>query len=142
MRVLGYVIVLLSLASAARADQAACDKIAAANRVSMSDNVKMQVTGYAFAKDTPQLYALGDQACTYLRDETIDGQKTAVYREQYKSGKGSTDATIWISKVTGHLVREEQDGDITGKGKGHISYRWSAKTPKSALAGSRRPART
>ena len=35
-------------------------------------------------------------------------------------------ATIWISKSSGRLLKEEQDGDITGKGKGHISYSWPA----------------
>ena len=39
---------------------------------------------------------------------------------------GSTDATIWVSKASGHLLREEEDGDITGNGKGHISCRWSS----------------
>jgi hypothetical protein len=53
-------------------------------------------------------------------------QPAAVYREQYKGDTGSTSATIWISKSSGRLLREEEDGDITGKGKGHISYHWSS----------------
>jgi hypothetical protein len=128
-RVPGLAVAVLLIGSAVHADPAACEKIRVAYTNTERNGVKMQVTGYAFAKDTPQLYALGDQTCTYLRDETMEGQPTAVYREQYKSDKGSTDATIWISKASGRLVREEQDGDITGKGKGHISYRWPG-TPK------------
>lgn len=110
----------------AQADEAACQKIMAANVKTGSLHVQMKVTGYDFAGDTPKLYGLGDHSCAYLRDETVDGQSAAVYREQYKGDTGSTTATIWISKSSGRLIREEQDGDITGKGKGHISYHWSS----------------
>ncbi|WIG56320.1 MAG: hypothetical protein OJF61_002108 [Rhodanobacteraceae bacterium] len=118
---------LLILASlAARADDDACQKIRAANIKTGSHGAQLKMTGYGFAQDTPKLYAFGDHACAYLRDETVDGQAAAVYREQYKGSSGSTTATIWISRSSGRLLREEQDGDITGKGKGHISYRWSS----------------
>lgn len=115
---------LLSLA--AHADQATCDKIMAANVKTGSNGGHMTISGYDFAGDTPKLYGLGDHSCSYLRDETVDGQAAAVYREQYKGDSGSTTATIWISKSSGRLLKEEQDGDITGKGKGHISYHWSS----------------
>ncbi|HJU07845.1 MAG TPA: hypothetical protein VJ727_05115 [Rhodanobacteraceae bacterium] len=115
---------LLSLA--AHADQATCDKIMAANVKTGSNGAQMKTSGYAFAADTPKLYAFGDHSCSYLRDETVDGQSASVYREQYKGDSGSTTATIWISKSSGRLLKEEQDGDITGKGKGHISYHWSS----------------
>lgn len=111
---------------AAHADQAACDKILAANVKTGSVGVQMKASGYDFAGDTPQLYGLGDHTCVWLRDETVNGQPAAVYREQYKGATGETDATIWIAKSSGRLLREEQDGDITGKGKGHISYHWSS----------------
>ena len=107
--------------------EAVCESIRAANVRTGSDGVHMSVSGYAFAKDTPKIYALGDQTCTHLRDEVIDNQPAAVYREQYRAATGSTDATIWISKKSGRLLREEQDGDIKGRGEGHISYRWPAK---------------
>lgn len=48
---------------------------------------------------------------------------------------GSTDALIWVSRSSGYLLREEEDGDIAGKDKGHISYRWSSK--RSTPAGAR-----
>jgi hypothetical protein len=118
---------LLAASMGAGTDEAACAAIRAANVKTDSDGVQMKVTGYAFAKDTPKIYALGDQTCSHLRDEVADNQPAAVYREQYKAATGSTDATIWISKTTGRVLREEQDGDIVGKGKGHISYRWPAK---------------
>ena len=111
---------------AAHAGQAACDTIMAANVKTGSHGGQMKVSGYDFAGDTPQLYGLGDHSCSYLRDETMDGRSASVYREQYKGDSGSTNATIWISKSSGRLLREEQDGDITGKGKGHISYHWSS----------------
>ncbi len=111
---------------AAHADQAACNKIMAANVKTGSHGAQMKTSGYAFAADTPKLYAFGDHTCVYLRDETVDGQSTSVYREQYTGGSGSTTATIWISKSNGRLLKEEQDGDIPGKGKGHISYSWPA----------------
>lgn len=115
--------------ASASADQAACDQILAANRKTGSSNGKMKSSGYAFAGDTPDIYGPGTHSCSYLRDETVDGQTAAVYREQYRSQVGSTDALIWISKTSGQALREEQDGDIVGKGKGHISYRWSSATP-------------
>ncbi|HWG09933.1 MAG TPA: hypothetical protein VN693_00330 [Rhodanobacteraceae bacterium] len=113
-------------ALAAHADQAACDKIMDANVKTGSAGVQMKMSGYDFAGDTPQLYGLGDHSCSHLHDETLAGQAAAVYHEQYKGPTGETDATIWIAKSSGRLLREEQDGDITGKGKGHISYHWSS----------------
>ena len=123
------VVALLFLSAPVFADQAACDAIRAANMKSGSKGVSMQSTGYAFAKDTPELYGSGTQTCEQTSDETIDGQAAVVYREQYKSDIGTSDAKIWISKSTGLLIREEQDGDIAGKGKGHITYRWPLNQP-------------
>lgn len=117
---------LLSTAGAF-ADEATCNLIREANVKTGSDGAQMKITGYAFARDTPRIYGLGTQTCDYLRDEAVGGQAAAVYRERYQAPSGSTDATIWISKSTGRVLREEQDGDIPGKGKGHISYRWPAK---------------
>ena len=119
-------LLLVATSLVAEADDAACRKIMDANVKTGSTGVQMKLSGYDFAGDTPQLYGLGDHSCTWLRDETVAGQSAAVYREQYKGPTGQTDATIWISKSSGHLLREEEDGDIKGKGKGHISYHWSS----------------
>ena len=115
----------LVLSPAIRADQATCDTISAAYVKTGSAGVRIKNTGYSFARDTPAIYGLGDHTCSRLRDDSADGQPATVYREQYKAAAGATDATIWISKSTGRLLREEEDGDILHKGKGHISYQWS-----------------
>jgi hypothetical protein len=129
------IIALSALAShTAIADQVACNQIAAANRNTGSSHGQMKTTGYDFARDTPGIYGLGAHTCSYLRDEVVDGQAAAVYRERYQSKTGSTDAQIWISKTSGLLLREEQDGNVTGKGKGHISYRWTPAEPHRAAA--------
>ncbi|MES2402916.1 MAG: hypothetical protein V4567_01105 [Pseudomonadota bacterium] len=122
-----FALLLLASSIAVHADQTTCNKIMAANIKTGSQGGHMKIPGYNFAGDTPRLYGLGDHACSYLRDETVDGQPAAVYREQYKGDTGSTTATIWISKSNGWLLREEQDGEINGKGKGHISYTCSSK---------------
>ncbi len=135
MKLAALIIAVSALASAgARADQDACGRIAEANRKTGSSHGQMKATGYNFAADTPDIYGPGAHTCSYLRDETVDGQAAAVYRERYQSKTGSTDAQIWISKTSGLLVREEQDGDVTGKGKGHISYRWTSAEPVRAAA--------
>jgi len=115
----------------ARADQAACDRIREANLKTGSSHGQMKMTGYAFAGDTPDIYA-GTHTCSFLRDESVEGEPASVYREQYRSRTGSTDATIWISRSSGFLLREEQEGDVIGKGKGHIAYRWTAAEPVPA----------
>ncbi len=130
MKLSASIVTLSILASAAAyADQSACERIRDANVKTGSANVGMKTTGYNFAKDTPRVYGLGTHSCAYLRDEAVDGQAAAVFREQYQADSGNTDAMIWISKASGRLLREEQDGDIKGKGKGHISYRWTPANP-------------
>ena len=47
-------------------------------------------------------------ACTALPDETVDGQRTAVYRAHYeRHDAGSSDATIWIVRATGLPIRSD-----------------------------------
>ncbi len=135
MKLPALIIALSTLASvSAHADQAACERILEANRKTGSSHGQMKTTGYNFAPDTPAIYGPGTHTCSYLRDETVDGQAASVYREQYQSKTGSTDAQIWISKSSGLVLREEQDGNVTGKGKGHIAYRWTSAEPVRAGA--------
>jgi hypothetical protein len=47
--------------------------------------------------------------CSYLRDEVIAGESTAVYASHSKSEFGVSDARVWISKRTGLLLKEEID---------------------------------
>lgn len=126
-RILAMAIPILIISGICHADDATCVLIRHANIKTGSAGVQMKTTGYDFAMDTPDVYGPGTHTCTYLRDETISGQAAAVYREQYHAKTGSTDATIWISKNSSRVLQEEQGGDITGKGHGHISYRWPAK---------------
>jgi len=121
--------VLILAGATAHADDAVCGRIRAANVETGSAGGQMRASGYAFAVDTPKIYGLGTHTCSYLRDESVEGEVAAVYREQYRSEVGATDATIWISKTSGRVLCEEQDGDIVGKGKGHITYRWPAAKP-------------
>jgi hypothetical protein len=117
---------LIVISSIVRGGDDARDKIRAANSKTGSIGGKVKTTGYNFAMDVPDIYGPGEHTCSYLHDEAVDGEPVAVYREQYKASAGSTDATIWISKLSGRLFREEEDGNIAGKGTGHISYRWTA----------------
>lgn len=115
---------LLAITSVgARADDDACRKILDAS-VRTGVGAQKTTSGYDFTMDAPALYAFGRHSCAYLHDETADGQPAVVYRERYIGSTGSTIATIWISTSSGRLLREEQDGDIRGKGQGHVSYRW------------------
>lgn len=116
------------MSAATYADPSACGRIRDANVKTGSANGKMTTTGYSFAKDTPDIYGPGRHSCSYLRDDSVDGEAAAVYDEQYRSTTGATHALIWISKTSGRLLREEEDGDIAGKGKGHIAYRWPSAT--------------
>lgn len=122
-------IALTITGSVCHADEATCALIRAADIKSGSVGMQVKITGYNLAKDTPTLYAFGQHACSHLRDEIVLGQPAAAYSSQYKGNTGITDATIWISKSTSGWLREEQDGDIVGKGKGHISYHWTAAKP-------------
>jgi len=110
----------------ARADKAACDRIDAANRFT-PHNVNSTSTGFAFDQYTPDIFGGGTRTCSYLHDDAVGGEAAAVYSERYVAKAGTTNAQLWISKTSGRLLREELDGDIPGKGKGHDSVRFPAK---------------
>jgi hypothetical protein len=62
-------------------------------------------------------------SCQYLKDDSIDGDKAAVYSVQSKSGEAG--ARLWISKSRGLPLREEMKIDSGGKGRdSHISMRY------------------
>jgi len=108
----------------AMADDAACAQISAANLkwgAVKGGKVSMTKSGVDFAKATPQIYGFGAHTCSFLRDENVAGEAAAVYSETYTADVGSTHAQIWVSKKSGLLLKEEEDGDVKGKGKGHIS---------------------
>ncbi|HEY1435155.1 MAG TPA: hypothetical protein VGG65_07255 [Thermoanaerobaculia bacterium] len=128
------ILALAALAiSGARADEATCDRIRKAGAIA-GRNVQLKVTGYNFVNDTPEIYGSGTHTCSHVRDEVVDGQPAEVYREQFQSKVGSTDALVWISKASGKTLRAEQDGEVVGKGKGHIVYQWTAAGTQSQAA--------
>ena len=124
--VTGAICAAVALSQLALADDAACQAIVAANGKSFSNgvsvNTKINKTGVDFAKDTPKIFSdYSKLICAYVRDEPFKGEPASVYSQRYESSAGITNAQIWISKKTGLLLREELDGDLGPKGKGHES---------------------
>jgi hypothetical protein len=75
-------------------------------------------------------------SCRYLRDETVRGEAAAVYSEHSESDAGTSDATTWISKRRGLLLKRESDVELVGiTGKSHQSIRYeygNVKAPAGA----------
>lgn len=107
------------MSSAARADEAACKVLRDAGKATRS--LKIQATGYDFSGDTPDIYGAGKEVCTRVREEAVNGQPATLYTQDFTAPAGSTHAQLWVSKATGMLVRVEEDGDVKGKGHGHLS---------------------
>jgi hypothetical protein len=53
--------------------------------------------------------------CSYLRDEVIAGESTAVYVSHSKSEFAVSDARVWISKRTGLPLKQEIDLSSDGQ---------------------------
>jgi hypothetical protein len=120
----------LGFSQGALADDDACNAIDAANTKSYSSgvsvNTKINKTGVDFAKITPKIYSQYTKLiCVYVRDEVSSGEPAALYTQRYEAPAGITSAQIWISKKTGLLLREELDGDLGPRGKGHESMIFS-----------------
>lgn len=63
--------------------------------------------------------------CQLVRNEMIGGEMAMVYAMHQQSEDGNEDALLWISKVTGRALREEQDVILGGAGgKEHRSMRF------------------
>jgi hypothetical protein len=107
----------MALSNNARADNATCNIIEHAG--SKMKNVAIKTSGHDFAQDTPDIYGGGTETCTRIRDEDVDGKPATLYSQDFVASKGTTHALIWISHADGTVLREELDGDIKGKGKGH-----------------------
>ena len=108
------------------ADEKACARIDDANHVDSIAGVHADSTstGFAFDNFTPDIYS-GTRTCAHIRDEAVAGEPASVYAEHYQSNVGTTDAQLWISNKSGRLLREELDGSVNGKGKGHDSVRFT-----------------
>lgn len=63
--------------------------------------------------------------CHYVHDESVSGEKAALYTSHGESAHGKNDNQIWISRTTGLILRQETDMD-TGRanGKAHLSVRY------------------
>jgi hypothetical protein len=109
----------LLMSSVAHADDAACEVLR--NAGEGAKNLNIRVTGYNFSNDTPDIYGSGKEVCTRVRDEIVNGQPATLYTQDFTAPAGSTHAQLWVSKATGMLVRAEEDGDVKGKGRGHLS---------------------
>lgn len=118
-----YALAVGFAAHSAQAEEPACNRIDAANHTGAQVTVKS--TGFSFDSFTPQIFGTGTRHCSYLRDESVGGELAAVFSESYTSDVGTTNAQIWISKTSARMLREELDGNITGKGSGHDSARFS-----------------
>ncbi|MFO1105703.1 MAG: hypothetical protein U1E34_06350 [Amaricoccus sp.] len=65
--------------------------------------------------DMKAAIAEGKVTCSYLRDETVDGEATAVYHVLDAMDEESPqDETLWVSKATGLLVRLDSAVDVGG----------------------------
>lgn len=61
------------------------------------------------------------ETCKYLRDETVTGEDANVYSDVFVSKSGTANATVWISKKNGWMLKREVDVVMVNVGKGHQS---------------------
>jgi len=64
-------------------------------------------------------------SCRYLKDESINGENSAVYTTHSETDGQKDDGQVWISKTNGLPVRQELDIDMQGlPNKQHYSMRY------------------
>ena len=74
------------------------------------------------------------QTCHYLRDESVNGERAAVYSMHAERSDQKSDGQVWISKTSGLPLRQELDLDSGGKsGKNHHSMRYEYKNVQPPL---------
>jgi hypothetical protein len=67
----------------------------------------------------------GKNTCQILRSELIGAEPVTVYSVHSETENFKEDSQMWISKVTGRILKEEQDVDMGGRtGKDHRSARF------------------
>jgi len=70
--------------------------------------------------------------CKWLRDETLDGQPTAVYSELTTTAGIKVDSTLWISKASGLPLQQDVTSDTPAKkGKLHAVTRFEYENVKA-----------
>jgi hypothetical protein len=63
--------------------------------------------------------------CHYVRDESVNGESTALFATHNQTANGTSDDQIWVSKSKGLIVKQESDIDIGGgRPKSHMSARY------------------
>ena len=63
-------------------------------------------------------------SCQHVRNESVNGESTAVYSSHSENERGKSDLVSWISKSKGLILRLDLDV-VTPKGaKGHMSTRY------------------
>lgn len=76
----------------------------------------------------------GQYTCRYLRDESVNGDKAAVYSTHAETQNSKSDSQIWISKSKGLPLRQELDIDIGNKAqKSHFTVRFEYGNVKPPL---------
>lgn len=67
----------------------------------------------------------GKNTCRVLRSELVGAEPVTVYSVHSETENFKEDSQMWISKVTGRVLKEEQDVDMRGRmGKEHRSARF------------------
>ncbi len=67
----------------------------------------------------------GKNICQVLRTELLGAEPVTVYSVHSETENFIEDSQMWISKVTGRILKEEQDVDMGGRtGKEHRSARF------------------
>ncbi len=88
----------------------------------------------AMAKQEEENRRTGKYSCRYVRDETVNGEATAVYASQSENEDTKASATTWISKSRGLPLRAEEDfGDHTSTTHMSMRYDYSNVHPPAGV---------
>ena len=99
--------------------QAAYQKTASTSNSSKATNTGALNVAEAYEKITSE--EGHRERCKYLRDETVTDEDANVYNDVFASKSGTANATVWISKKNGWVLKREVDVEMAGVGKGHQS---------------------
>ena len=111
-------------AGAARDSKDACAPVLAAYRKTASASNSSNATNTG-SLDVAEAYEKistepeHKETCKYLRDEAVTGEDANVYSDVFASKSGTANATVWISKKNGWVLKREVDVAMVNIGKGH-----------------------
>jgi hypothetical protein len=63
-------------------------------------------------------------SCTHVGDESVAGTPATVYTAHAENEGVKTDTRAWVAKGSGLILRTEEDMDVGGGGKRHMSIRY------------------